>query len=449
VHAIDVLNNTPADQLRDKVEEVFAVDRWLWFLAVENIFVDDDSYWNKGADYAFYYEPESGRIHPIEHDGNEAFASAMGASSTLSPVEGAANTNRPMLSKLLSVPELRQRYLAHLRTALEQRFNPTCLTPVINHYYWLTVADLITDTKKDFAMTTYTNDLVALKTYVTNRYSFLTNHEEIRPLPPKIVAVHDPSPPPEPAEMPFITAQVEANGSEGIDSVWLYWRDKSYGRFSVTRMFDDGAHNDGGANDGLFGGATTNYPAGNKIHYYVEARSANSAKAAAFSPACAEQNTHSYRVALTTATNTPVVINELMADNEKTMADPQGEYDDWIELRNLTDQEVDLTGHYLTSNPTEPRKWPFPAGTKISAGGYLLVWADENGSDTPGLHANFKLDKSGEQVLLIDTDLKLNAVLDSVTFTAQETDRSFGRSSGDADKFVVMQPTPGKPNSAY
>jgi spore coat protein CotH len=48
-----VLNNTPADQLRDKIEDVFAVDRWLWFLAVENLFVDDDSYWNKGADYAF------------------------------------------------------------------------------------------------------------------------------------------------------------------------------------------------------------------------------------------------------------------------------------------------------------------------------------------------------------------------------------------------------------
>jgi spore coat protein CotH len=84
LHAIDVLNNTSPDQLRDKVEDAFAVDRWLWFLAVENLFVDDDSYWNKGADYAFYFEPESGRIHPVEHDGNEAFTSAMGATATLS-----------------------------------------------------------------------------------------------------------------------------------------------------------------------------------------------------------------------------------------------------------------------------------------------------------------------------------------------------------------------------
>ncbi|MCI0541841.1 MAG: CotH kinase family protein, partial [Verrucomicrobiales bacterium] len=60
VHAIDVLNNTPLDQLRDKVEDVLDVDRWLWFAGLEILFADDDSYFNKGADYGFYYEPESG-----------------------------------------------------------------------------------------------------------------------------------------------------------------------------------------------------------------------------------------------------------------------------------------------------------------------------------------------------------------------------------------------------
>ena len=54
------------NNLRDRGEDVFAVDNWLWFLAVENLFVDDNSYWNKGADYGFYYEPECGRIHPVE-----------------------------------------------------------------------------------------------------------------------------------------------------------------------------------------------------------------------------------------------------------------------------------------------------------------------------------------------------------------------------------------------
>ena len=58
INAIYVLNATPTNQLRAKVEEVLAVDEWLWFLAIENIFADDDSYWNKGADYSFYWAPE-------------------------------------------------------------------------------------------------------------------------------------------------------------------------------------------------------------------------------------------------------------------------------------------------------------------------------------------------------------------------------------------------------
>ena len=138
-----------------------------------------------------------------------------------------------------------------------------------------------------------------------------------------------------------------------------------------------------------------------------------------------------------------------MGDNENTIADPQGDFDDWIELRNVTDQEVDLTGRYLTDDPTNPRKWQFPDGRTISANGYLLVWADEDGSDTPGLHANFKFEKSGEQALLIDSDASLNAVLDSVTFGPQETNRSFGRSPGNPAVFVTRQPTPGKANSAF
>ena len=66
--------------------------------------------------------------------------------------------------------------------------------------------------------------------------------------------------------MPFITARVSASDTNGIDSVWLYYRDRNLGRFSVLQMFDDGAHGDGASGDGLFGGATTNFAAGNKIH---------------------------------------------------------------------------------------------------------------------------------------------------------------------------------------
>jgi hypothetical protein len=445
-NAIYTLHLTPAAQLRDKAEDVFAVDNWLWMLGLEILFVDDDSYWNKGADYGFYYEPESGRLHPIEHDGNEAFTVATGIDYNLSPVTGAPGNNRPLLYKFFANSELRQRYLAHLRTVLKENFNPGVMTPLIDSYHKLSINAIIADPRKGITLAAYTNDLVALKTYITNRYNYLMTHAELTPLQPNIVWVSGPSNTIYATNVPAITAQVTSNGSSGVGSVWLYFRDKPYGRFTVRQMFDDGAHGDGAAGDGVFGAVTTNYPAGNKIHFYLEARATNAAQAAIFSPERAENVTHSYRVSLTVGTNTSVVINEFMAANSSAIADPQGEYDDWIELKNLTGTPVNLTGLYLTDTAANPRKWPFPTGTTIPANGYLLVWADENGSATPGLHANFKLAASGEQILLIDTDANNNQVLDGITFGAQNTDISYGRTAADADVWVAMTPTPGAAN---
>ena len=146
------------------------------------------------------------------------------------------------------------------------------------------------------------------------------------------------------------------------------------------------------------------------------------------------------------ASHSPVGQNELMADNTSTSADPQGEYDDWIELRNLTDQPVSLAGQYLSDEPNNPRKWQFPAGTSIPANGYLIVWADEDSTVTPDLHASFKLSRSGEQIYYTDTDAHNNANLDTISFGSQMTDQSYGRTAADADVRQIMIPTPGAAN---
>lgn len=442
VHAIDVLNNTAAANLRDAVEDVFAIDNWLWFLAIENIFADDDSYWNKGADYGFYYEIESGRIHPVEHDGNEAFVAG---DATLSPVFGATSATRPLLYKLLPIKELRQRYLAHMRTVLSENFNPSVMTSNIQAFHALSVQALIADPRKGITMATYTNDLVALSTFVTNRYNYLMSHAELTPLQPNIVSVQGPTEPVYATNAATITAHVVSSGS-GVQSVWLHFRDKPYGRFTTHPMLDDGAHGDGAANDGLYGAVTSPFPAGNKIHYYIEARANNAAQAARFAPARAENVTYHYEVALSIGSHRGVVINELMSENVSSLTDPQGEHEDWVELRNLTSSPVDLTGQYLTDDPASPRKWAFPIGTVVPANGYLLIWADEDGLAVPGLHASFKLSNQGEELLLIDADARSNQVLDRIQFGPLSTDVSYGRSAADADLWSTLVPTPNSAN---
>lgn len=144
-----------------------------------------------------------------------------------------------------------------------------------------------------------------------------------------------------------------------------------------------------------------------------------------------------------------VVINELMADNDNIIADPQGDYDDWLELHNRTDNAVLLTGMYLSDKEDNPTKWQFPENTEIPANGYLIVWLDEDHDDedaTEGLHANFKLSKNGETVMLVDTDARDNMVLDSITFEEQETDAAFGRLPNGTGDFQVVVATPGAEN---
>lgn len=144
-----------------------------------------------------------------------------------------------------------------------------------------------------------------------------------------------------------------------------------------------------------------------------------------------------------------VVINELMADNDNVVMDPQGDHDDWVELFNRTDSPVDLTGMYLSDKTDNPTKWQFTDGTVIAANGYLIVWCDEQHDDpetTEGLHSNFKLSKNGEAVLLVDTDATGNMELDRVVFGEQETDVAYGRYPNGTGDFQVVSATPSAEN---
>jgi len=132
-----------------------------------------------------------------------------------------------------------------------------------------------------------------------------------------------------------------------------------------------------------------------------------------------------------------VVINEFMADNATTVADQDGEYDDWIELYNKGSEAVSLSGCYLTDKTANLTKWTFPDVT-IPARGYLIVWADEDLTQT-GLHAGFSLSKSGENIVLVASDQ--TTVIDTITFGAQTSDVSMGRFPNGTGEFIKMRPS--------
>ena len=84
----------------------------------------------------------------------------------------------------------------------------------------------------------------------------------------------------------------------------------------------------------------------------------------------------------------------------------------------------------------------------IAPKGFLIVWADEDGSAKKGLHANFKLSQSGETVRLFDTDDRANAILDSFSFDQQKKDLSVGRSPDGSGELRQMKPSPNGKNGS-
>src|SRR6185436_12850091 len=145
-----------------------------------------------------------------------------------------------------------------------------------------------------------------------------------------------------------------------------------------------------------------------------------------------------------------VYINEWMASNGSTLADPaDGQYEDWFELYNAGSNQVDLSGYFLTDNSTnKPTQYQIPPGFIIPPGGFKLIWADsESNQNAPGrdLHVNFGLSNAGEEIALLTPD---GLIVDDVTFGQQTANVSEGRFPDGANSpFLSFSlPTPGSPN---
>ena len=131
-----------------------------------------------------------------------------------------------------------------------------------------------------------------------------------------------------------------------------------------------------------------------------------------------------------------------MAANDRTVADPEGNFEDWIELFNRSDRGVNLSGFSLSDSRNSLDKWSFPKDTVIPAGGFLVIWADKKNRSTRGLHANFRLSRNGETVFFS----KGNTILDQVEFGRQASETALGQSPDGQGNWRVMQPSPGKAN---
>jgi hypothetical protein len=136
-----------------------------------------------------------------------------------------------------------------------------------------------------------------------------------------------------------------------------------------------------------------------------------------------------------------LVMNEVMAANDMTIADEDGDFPDWIEFYNAGSLPVYLAGYGISDDAADPFKWVFPY-VPLPPGGVFLVFA--SGKDRalwPGeLHTNFAVDADGEELVLTSPD---GLMVDSIGPVVMETDVSYGRvPDGTTDWFFLYDPSP-------
>jgi hypothetical protein len=142
-----------------------------------------------------------------------------------------------------------------------------------------------------------------------------------------------------------------------------------------------------------------------------------------------------------------VRISEFMAANAATITDEDGDASDWIDLQNFGPNNVSLAGAFLTDDATRPTKWRFPAVT-LGSGQFKLVWAsakNRTNSAAP-LHTNFKLDRGGGYLALLDSDTNLLSVFNP--YPSQFVDVSYGRAQLSNAFGYFATPTPGTNNAS-
>ena len=180
-----VLNQTPPEKLEAALAPILDVDSALKFLAVEMALVNSDSYWSRASDYSIYRDVK-GRFHIMPHDFNEALGFGGGGfggggGPTLDPLSGLNDPSKPLRSKLLAVPALRQKYLGYVKDIATTWLDWNRLGPMVSASHKLIAADVKSDMRKlydqsgfDAAGTTGPNN--AVRAFTDRRRTYLLDY---------------------------------------------------------------------------------------------------------------------------------------------------------------------------------------------------------------------------------------------------------------------------------
>ena len=351
----DALGNET--QMR-QMDRALAIDPSIWTLVLENMLTDDDSYINKGCDFLTYRDPLDGRTHLLQRDANETWTQTNWAIN-----RNFSQASKPVLSRILAVPEWRQRYMAHYRVAMADLNWANYFQSRFEARRALIEAAVAADTKKIYSTQNFVDgfgsntiqlvngltgqnlgglaggSLAGIRQFIDGRAAFLANaatNPELAVTGPTITSLQPSNATPAPNSTVFVAVNVAANIG-GISRVELFYRPNRADAYQRLLMQDDGLSGDGAAADGRYGVRLpiAGVP-GLRVQYYVMASAGNGFNSLRFLPALAERAP--LEIVFNLGSNQPLQITEFVYSAN------HGEY---VEITNRSAQTIDLTGWVL------------------------------------------------------------------------------------------------------
>ena len=444
---INILNNTPINNLAEELESVFDVYGYLKYLVVEAFTGHWDGYSFNKNNYYLYDNPETGLFEFLPYDmDNTLGIDWLGPDWGTRDINYWANENeaRPLTTRILEVPEYFARYNFLFNKLMQEVVRQEIIFPKIGNRKLMIQSYVVNDIYhsmdwgydyQDF-IDSYLEALgghvdYGLIPYFSQRYSSAYSQLILSNISPIISQVsHNTAGPSQ-----LIGIKCTVVDEDLAPDVMLYYKINSL-PWDSAEMFDDGLNYDTSSGDEIYGALIGPAGESGQLNYYFQAE--DSQGAISRFPLSGSFNLFIYELA-----DINLTINEYMASNSSTITDESGSYDDWIELYNFGNTDIYLGDKYLTDDFTDPVKWQLPDLT-ITPGEYMILWAD--GQNTQGIkHTNFKLSASGEEIAVFESDGL--SVIDHIVFSVQENDISEGRlPNGIGPVQQLAQPTPGYSN---
>jgi len=178
-----VLNTTPVEELEVALAPILDIDGALKFMAVEVALANPDGYWTRASDYNLYLDT-NGRFHVIPHDVNEALGGEGGTRrAQLDPLVAVGDATKPLYSRLLAVPALRQKYLGYVREIAQTWLDwDAAVLPIAKAGHDLIAADVRADTRKLYDNAAFAAGVAptgnTLKAFTDTRRAYLLSYRQ-------------------------------------------------------------------------------------------------------------------------------------------------------------------------------------------------------------------------------------------------------------------------------